>query len=74
MYAIRSYYAEQGRDVLRVEAKRLDHEIRKGETMVIIGSSGTGKSTLLRCIIGLTEPDQGRVFVGGKDVHAMTGP
>jgi len=47
-------------------------EIRKGETMVIIGSSGTGKSTLLRCIIGLTEPDQGRVFGNGKDVHAMT--
>jgi phospholipid/cholesterol/gamma-HCH transport system ATP-binding protein len=47
-------------------------EIKRGETMVIIGSSGTGKSTLLRTIIGLTEPDAGRVFVDGKDVHALS--
>jgi len=46
-------------------------EIQRGETMVIIGSSGTGKSTLLRTIIGLTEPDAGRVFVDGKDVHTL---
>jgi phospholipid/cholesterol/gamma-HCH transport system ATP-binding protein len=47
-------------------------EIKRGETTVIIGSSGTGKSTLLRTIIGLTEPDSGRVFVDGKDVHALS--
>ena len=47
-------------------------EIRRGETTVIIGSSGTGKSTLLRTIIGLTEPDSGRVVVDGKDVHAIS--
>lgn len=47
-------------------------EIKRGETMVIIGSSGTGKSTLLRTIIGLTEPDSGRVYVDGKDVHALS--
>ena len=47
-------------------------EIRRGETTVIIGSSGTGKSTLLRTIIGLTEPDAGRVFVDGRDVHAIS--
>ena len=46
-------------------------EIKKGETMVIIGSSGTGKSTLLRMIIALAEPDEGRVFIEGKDVHAL---
>jgi phospholipid/cholesterol/gamma-HCH transport system ATP-binding protein len=46
-------------------------EIRRGETMVIIGSSGTGKSTLLRTIIGLTEPDSGHVYVDGRDVHAI---
>jgi phospholipid/cholesterol/gamma-HCH transport system ATP-binding protein len=46
-------------------------EIHRGETMVIIGSSGTGKSTLLRTIIGLTEPDAGRILVDGKDVHAL---
>ncbi|MEM8884029.1 MAG: ABC transporter ATP-binding protein [Planctomycetota bacterium] len=46
-------------------------EIQNGETLVVIGSSGTGKSTLLRCIIGLVEPDQGRVYVDGQDVHAL---
>ncbi len=47
-------------------------EIKRGETTVIIGSSGTGKSTLLRTIIGLTEPDSGRVFVDAKDVHGLS--
>jgi len=46
-------------------------EIGPGETVVVIGASGTGKSTLLRAIIGLTTPDRGRVLVGGKDVHAL---
>ena len=46
-------------------------QIDRGETMVIIGSSGTGKSTLLRTIIGLVEPDSGRVFVDGMDVHTL---
>lgn len=45
--------------------------VEKGETVVIIGSSGTGKSTLLRTIIGLTTPDDGRVLVDGKDVHGL---
>jgi len=46
-------------------------EVRRGETMVVIGSSGTGKSTLLRCIIGLVQPDGGHVYVEGEDVLAM---
>ena len=46
-------------------------EVKRGETLVVIGSSGTGKSTLLRCIIGLLAPDSGRVFVDGHDVHAL---
>ena len=46
-------------------------EVRKGETLVVIGASGTGKSTLLRTIIGLTRPDGGTVTVDGRNVHAM---
>ena len=46
-------------------------EVDKGETLVVIGSSGTGKSTLLRIIIGLLEPDKGMVFVDGKNVHTL---
>jgi polar amino acid transport system ATP-binding protein len=40
----------------------------KGETKVLIGPSGTGKSTLLRCINRLTEPDRGRVWLGDVEV------
>ncbi|MCR4403836.1 MAG: amino acid ABC transporter ATP-binding protein [Candidatus Acetothermia bacterium] len=45
----------------------------KGETKVIIGPSGTGKSTLLRCINRLTPPDRGRVWLDGVEVsHPKT--
>lgn len=43
-------------------------ELEKGETKVIIGPSGTGKSTLLRCINLLTKPDSGRVWLDGVEV------
>lgn len=42
-------------------------EIAKGESMVIIGGSGTGKSVLLKCILGLENPDSGKITVGGKE-------
>ncbi len=46
-------------------------EIRKGETMVIIGRSGGGKSVLLKCILNLVEPDEGRILVDDQDItHA----
>jgi len=47
-------------------------EVHEGETLVVIGSSGTGKSTLLRIMIGLQEPDSGRVLVDGQDVHKLS--
>ncbi|MBU0595477.1 amino acid ABC transporter ATP-binding protein [Candidatus Bipolaricaulota bacterium] len=43
-------------------------ELRQGETKVVIGPSGTGKSTLLRCINQLTIPDQGRVWLGDTEI------
>ncbi|MDV2482119.1 amino acid ABC transporter ATP-binding protein [Methanoculleus sp. Wushi-C6] len=43
-------------------------DVRRGETMVFIGPSGTGKSTLLRCINQLTLPDRGRVWLDGEEV------
>jgi phospholipid/cholesterol/gamma-HCH transport system ATP-binding protein len=46
-------------------------DVAKGETLVVIGSSGTGKSTLLRTIIGLVEPDKGTVKIDGMDVHKL---
>ncbi|MBI3447987.1 MAG: ABC transporter ATP-binding protein [Acidobacteria bacterium] len=43
-------------------------DVPRGETMVVLGGSGTGKSVLLRHVIGLHRPDGGRVFVDGDDV------
>lgn len=42
--------------------------VAKGEVIVIIGPSGTGKSTLLRCVNQLTAPDQGRVWLEGLEL------
>jgi phospholipid/cholesterol/gamma-HCH transport system ATP-binding protein len=47
-------------------------EIEKGETIVIIGRSGCGKSVLLKHIIGLLRPDQGQIFIDGEDVTSYT--
>jgi phospholipid/cholesterol/gamma-HCH transport system ATP-binding protein len=46
----------------------VDLTINKGETMVIIGRSGCGKSVLLKHIIGLLKPDQGMILVDGEDI------
>lgn len=42
--------------------------IPRGESMVVIGGSGTGKSVLLKCILGLIKPDSGVITVDGQDV------
>jgi len=42
-------------------------EVMPGESMVIIGLSGTGKSVLMKCILGLLKPDKGQVLVDGED-------
>jgi phospholipid/cholesterol/gamma-HCH transport system ATP-binding protein len=40
---------------------------QKGKTNLIIGASGTGKSVLLKCIVGLVKPDEGRILYDGRD-------
>lgn len=53
--------------------KGVSLELRRGETKVIIGPSGTGKSTLLRCINQLSVPDKGRVWLEDVEItHART--
>jgi phospholipid/cholesterol/gamma-HCH transport system ATP-binding protein len=47
--------------------------VNKGESLVIIGGSGTGKSVLLKCILGLMEPDSGHVLVDGEDTTHLRG-
>ena len=46
----------------------ISFNVKKGDTIVFIGPSGTGKSTLLRCINQLTEPDKGHVYIDDDEV------
>ena len=46
-------------------------EVQKGETFVIMGLSGSGKSTMVRCLIRLIEPTVGNIVIDGHDVMAM---
>ncbi|MGC9418551.1 MAG: ABC transporter ATP-binding protein [Rhodovulum sp.] len=46
----------------------VDLTVPRGESMVIIGGSGTGKSVLLKCILGLVKPDAGQILIEGQDV------
>ncbi|CAN5606843.1 ABC transporter ATP-binding protein [soil metagenome] len=46
-------------------------DVSEGETMVVIGGSGTGKSVAIKHIVGLLEPDQGTVFVDGQEVPEL---
>jgi len=49
----------------------VDFDVREGETVALLGPSGTGKSVLLKTIIGLLKPDSGQVIVDGKDVPLL---
>ncbi len=49
----------------------VDLEIKEGESVVIIGGSGTGKSVALKCILGLIEPDEGEILVDGESVIGL---
>ena len=46
----------------------VDLTVERGNPMVIIGGSGTGKSVTLKCILGLISPDKGNIFVDGEDI------
>lgn len=46
----------------------IDLSVSTGQSMVIIGGSGTGKSVLLKCILGLVRPDAGTILLDGEDV------
>jgi phospholipid/cholesterol/gamma-HCH transport system ATP-binding protein len=62
------YKSFDGRQVLR----DLTIDVERGESVVIVGGSGTGKSVTLKHIIGLLQPDRGRVFIDGEDMTNMS--
>ena len=49
----------------------IDLDVAKGESMVVIGGSGTGKSVLLKCILGLMRPDAGSIKIDDQETVAL---
>ena len=51
----------------------LDIEVAKGRSLVVIGGSGTGKSVMLKSILGILTPDSGEIIVGGESAIGLRG-
>ena len=51
----------------------LNLDVKRGEVLGVVGGSGTGKSVLLRSIVGLRRPTDGKIHVFGKDLMALSG-
>lgn len=52
--------------------KELSFRLERGQTAVLVGSSGAGKSTILRLILGLLKPTTGRILVLGEDIRSLS--
>src|SRR5216684_5528668 len=50
----------------------INFEVKRGETLVILGGSGSGKSTLLRALVGLEKPSSGEIWIKGKNIAAIS--
>ena len=51
----------------------LDLSIPRGESLVVIGGSGTGKSVMIKCVLGILRPEGGEIFVDGDEVTHLSG-
>jgi phospholipid/cholesterol/gamma-HCH transport system ATP-binding protein len=51
----------------------LDLNVPKGQSLVIIGGSGTGKSVTIKCVLGILKPDAGKILVDGEDTAKLRG-
>jgi phospholipid/cholesterol/gamma-HCH transport system ATP-binding protein len=51
----------------------LDLKIEGGESLVVIGGSGTGKSVMIKCVLGILHADEGQIFVDGEEVTHLRG-
>ena len=55
-----------------VVLRNISFSLRRGETKIILGASGSGKSTILKLILGLIRPDSGQILVEGQDITKMS--
>ncbi len=62
---VRGLYKAFGRKVV---LNNLDLDVPRGQSLVVIGGSGTGKSVLIKCIIGLLTPDKGSIEIDGQEM------
>jgi phospholipid/cholesterol/gamma-HCH transport system ATP-binding protein len=51
----------------------LSLKVEKGKSLVVIGGSGTGKSVMLKCILGILQPDSGSIKIAGEEVTGLRG-
>src|SRR5512137_1726091 len=54
-----------------VVLRDVSFKISRGETKIILGASGSGKSTILKLILGLIRPDEGQIIIEGDDITQM---
>jgi phospholipid/cholesterol/gamma-HCH transport system ATP-binding protein len=65
---IRGLYKSFGKnDIL----KGVDISVKRGENLVVLGKSGSGKSVTIKCLVGLITPDKGEIKVFGTDIHTL---
>ena len=68
MIQIKGLYKSFGKnDIL----KGVDINVKRGENLVVLGKSGSGKSVTIKCLVGLITPDQGEVRVFGTDIQQL---
>lgn len=65
---IRNLYKSFGNNHVLID---FNLEVRKGETVVVLGKSGSGKSVLIKCIIGLLKPDKGSIELFGENIPGI---
>jgi peptide/nickel transport system ATP-binding protein len=69
---LRKSYRRKGRTDLIVAANEIEFEIFAGQTLALVGASGSGKSTVARCVTRLEKPDAGQVWLDGTDMAQLS--
>lgn len=66
--AIKSLYKSFGKNKI---LKGINLEVTKGESLVILGRSGSGKSVTIKCLVGLVAPDKGKIKIFGTEISTL---